>query len=137
MGQSTLSSKISKEAQTETALPALRSSLWISLEQLCDNNCVILLNKEKMYAIKEDEVLLQGKRNIIDSLWDIPIHTIIIQEDHYEEPQRHGLTYKKQKNNFIKQCISTEKPKKEENIFSHFWWFEYNYRCEWMWNLME
>ena len=109
MGQLMLSSKLSKEAQTATALPALKISSLISLGQLCDENCVILLNKEKMYAIKENEVLLQGKRNLIDGLWDIPIHKNIVQENSYEEPEHHGLTYLRQKNDFIKQCTSTEK----------------------------
>ena len=70
-----------------------------------------------MYAIKENEVLLQGKRNLINWLWDIPIQKSRVQENSYEEPERHGLTYSKQKNNFIKQGTSTKKPKKEENMF--------------------
>ena len=61
-----------------------------------------------MHAIKEDEVLLQGKRNLTDGLWDIPIHKSIIQEKHYKEPQRHGLTYTTPKTNSIKQYKRTE-----------------------------
>ena len=119
MVQLTLSSKLSKQAQAATALLALRSSSLISLGQLCDNNYIILLDKEQMYTIKEDESLLQGKRNLIDGLWDILIHKSIMQEEYYEEPQRHGLTYTTPKNNSIKQYTSTEKPKKEEKNFFH------------------
>ena len=36
-----------------TALPALKSSSFISLGQLCDDNCIVFLNKNKVYAIKE------------------------------------------------------------------------------------
>ena len=82
MGQLSLSSKLSKQAQTATALPELKSSSLISLGQLCDDNCIVLLDKKNMYAIKEDEVLLQGKRNLPDGLWDIPIPKSTIDEKH-------------------------------------------------------
>ena len=74
IGQLLLSSKLSKEAQTTTTLSELKSASLISLRQLCDNYCIVLLEKENMYAIKEDEVVLRGKRNLTDGLWDIPIH---------------------------------------------------------------
>ena len=55
-----------------------------------------------MYAIKEDEVVLRGKRNLTDGVWDIPIHKSTIDKEHHEEPQRHGLTYVNPKNSYIK-----------------------------------
>ena len=58
---------------TATTLTALHSSSLISLGKLGDNDCVVLLNKKKVYAIKEDEVILQGTHKYIDGLWDIPI----------------------------------------------------------------
>ena len=68
-----LSNKLSKQAKTPTTLPKLKSSSLISLGQLCDDDCVILLNKKKLYAIKEKVIVLEGNRNYIDGLWYIPI----------------------------------------------------------------
>ena len=62
IGQLLLSSKFSKETQTTTGLSQLKSASLISLRQLCDNYCIVLLEKENMYAIKEDEVVLRGKK---------------------------------------------------------------------------
>ena len=53
-----LSHSLSKVAQTATMLSALRISSLISLGQLCDDDCVVLLNKEKLYAVKKNRVIL-------------------------------------------------------------------------------
>ena len=108
-----------KQAQTPTMLPELKSASLISLGQLYDNNCIVLLEKENIYAIKEDEVIPEGDRNCTDGLWDIPIPKSTIDKDHDVEPQCHGLTYTSPKNNNIKQCIRTDKQKKEKKDISH------------------
>ena len=92
-GQLSLSKKLSKRAQTATALPELRSASLISLGQLCDDKCTIILDKKKMYAIKDKEIILQGDRNLTDGLWDIPIHKYDIDENNYKKPDQHGLSY--------------------------------------------
>ena len=75
--------------------------------------------KGNIYAIKKDEVILQGKLNQSDGLWDIPIHKNTIQEETYAKPQSHGLTYAVTKNNHIQQYIRTNKQKKEKKNFFH------------------
>ena len=65
-GQIPLSSLLSKEAKTAQILPKLASSSLISLGQLCDDDCVIMLHKKKLLAIKNKEIVLQGIRNPID-----------------------------------------------------------------------
>lgn len=45
-GQLSLNSKLSSNAQRATILSNLKSSSLISLGQLCDDNCEILLNKK-------------------------------------------------------------------------------------------
>ena len=117
MGQLSLSKKLSKQAQSATALPALKSASLVSLGQLCDDDCVVLLNKRKMYAIKDDEVLVEGNRNITDGLWDIPISKNHIQENNYEEPRHHGLSYDLPKTNAIIQSSTTEQPKEDDRNF--------------------
>ena len=47
-GQLPLSNKLSAKAKNTIVLPELKSSLLISLGQLCDNNCNIYLDKKKL-----------------------------------------------------------------------------------------
>ena len=56
-GQLSLSTKLSKTAQAATVLPALKSSSLISLGKLCDDNCTVILDKTKLIAIKEYEII--------------------------------------------------------------------------------
>ena len=88
-GQLLLSKKISKQAQRATALLALKRSSPISLGQLYDNNRTVILDKNKMVAIKEDEIILQGIRNCLDGLWVIPILKSRLQSDNYNDPTLH------------------------------------------------
>ena len=91
--QGVLFSNISKQAQTAIALPALQSSSLISLGQLCDDDCIVVLNKKNICAIKEDEVVLQDQRHFTDKIWDIPIQKTSLQEEKYVTPDLHGYTY--------------------------------------------
>ena len=51
----------------------LQSSL-VSLGQLCDDNCTVVLTKGTLCAIKNDKIVLTGHRSTSgDGLWDIPI----------------------------------------------------------------
>ena len=43
-----LSDKLSSEAQKYTVLMDFKSSLLISLDQLCDDNCQVFLNNRKL-----------------------------------------------------------------------------------------
>lgn len=55
-------------------MPELKISSLISLGQLADDLCSIFFNKRKLFAIKEEEIVLEGDRNICDGLWDIPVY---------------------------------------------------------------
>ena len=52
-------------------LPHFRSASIISLGQLCDDNCNLLLTKKELYTINNNKLMLKGDRNLIDGLWDI------------------------------------------------------------------
>ena len=68
-----LSTEFTPAATHTEIFDNLQSSL-ISLGQLCDDNCTVVLNKEKLFAIKNDRVVLRGERSKSgDGLWDIPI----------------------------------------------------------------
>ena len=49
----------------------LRSASLISLGQLCDNNCDVLLQKKFLHVFKNNKKILHGVRNFTDGLWDI------------------------------------------------------------------
>ena len=72
-GQLPLHSKLSNTALTAAVLPGLQSSSLISLGQLCDDDCDILLNKKSLFVVKDNELMMEGLRNKGDKLWDIPI----------------------------------------------------------------
>ena len=61
-------------AATKTyLLKDLQKTNLISLGQLCDDNCFVVLTKKKLYVCKDKQLLLQGYRNQDDGLWDITI----------------------------------------------------------------
>ena len=92
-GQIPLSNVLSKSAKTAMILPQLASSSLISLGQLCDDNCKILLDKQQLIAVKNNKIVLRGKRNKIDRLWDIPVGKHIITRDNYTVPKIHPAMY--------------------------------------------
>ena len=68
-----LSLLLSSQAKKASIMPKLKKLSLISLGQLDNNNCTILLDNDKLIAVKNKEVVLQGIRNKLDGLWDIPI----------------------------------------------------------------
>ena len=72
-GQLNLHPSLSTQSQQAIVLPQLKSASLISLGQLCDNKCTILLDKKKISVYKDNKVIINGYRNPIDGLWDIPI----------------------------------------------------------------
>ena len=72
-GQIPLSSKLSPQAQQGLILPHLKSASLIAMGPLCDDDCNVIFSKKHMAVIKNNEVILRGKRNKYDDLWDIPI----------------------------------------------------------------
>ena len=64
----------SKEAKSAMILPGLKSALLISLGQLANDNCAIVLTNNQLLAIKNKKIILTGTRNKNDGLRDIPIY---------------------------------------------------------------
>ena len=92
-GQLQLSDELSATAQTAMILPHLKSASLISIGQLCDDNCDVLLNKTKLIAIKNNKIILQGIRNPFDNLWDIPVKKQHISPQNYQTPAIHPAIY--------------------------------------------
>ena len=91
-GNIPFSSKLSASAKDASILPGLESSSLVSLGQLCDDDCEILLNKKSLFVIKENELILEGYRNQNDLLWDIPVsNPDILKSKHLTNPNGAGL----------------------------------------------
>ena len=74
-------------------MPKLKNSSLISLGQFADDDYTILLDKEKLIAAKYKEIALQGIRNKLDGLWDIPIFKRKMLPQNYELPPIHPSIY--------------------------------------------
>ena len=92
-GTLTLHHNLSSHAQVGTVLPQLRSSSLLSLGQLCDDGCDVILNKTNLYAVKDKELIIQGVRNKTDGLWDIPVTKRQVQQDNFIPPSSHAALY--------------------------------------------
>ena len=68
-------SKLTKQAQLVHVFPDLHSTSLISLGQLCDDGCTIVLTDKGIFVFKQKEIILTGTRNHRDGLWDIPLHS--------------------------------------------------------------
>ena len=65
-------SALSDQATNTEIFPNLNHSL-ISLDQLCDDNCIITLTKQDRIIKKNNKTILQGKQSTSgDKLWQIP-----------------------------------------------------------------
>ena len=110
-----LHSSFSNTAKTATILPKLQSSSLISVGKICDDNNHVIFNKNSVHAIPYNDniqkiisntnVLLQGKRNHKDNLYDIPIEKTSITENNFKMPRHLASlsSYKTQSSSPIKQ----------------------------------
>jgi hypothetical protein len=88
-----LSPLLSTRATKAMILPGLKSASLISIRQLYDDNCAVLLNKTKLIAVKNKQIILQGSRNFTDGLWDIPVFKQSITKENFKIPQNHAAIY--------------------------------------------
>ena len=92
-GEIPLSPLLSSKAQKTSIIPGLKSSSLISLGQIADDGCTIVLNNRKLFALKKKEIVLEGNRNFYDGLWDIPIRKSNLVADNYKMPRTHPGLY--------------------------------------------
>ena len=68
-----LPSSLIAHAKKKHIFNGLHSVSIISLCQLCDNDCVAILNKNGIHILKGKTLILKGNIKKTDDLWDIPI----------------------------------------------------------------
>ena len=88
-----LTNKLSNAAQHALILPNLNSASLLSLGQICDDGCTVVLTNKKLSVVKNKEVLLQGVRNLQDDIWDIPIKQPNMTTHNYKIPTSHTGSY--------------------------------------------
>ena len=86
--------QLSEDAKAAYIVPALKNSSLLSIGKLCDDNCIALFTKRKLFIIKNNNLLLQGQRNDNDGLWDVMFPRLsnnsIANED---KTKKHSLNY--------------------------------------------
>ena len=74
-GYMKLHSALTTQAQDTHIFPGIKSSSLISIGQLCDDGCTAVFNNKEIGIYKNNTMILRGKRNLTDGLWDISIPT--------------------------------------------------------------
>jgi hypothetical protein len=52
--------------------PHLPNESLLSIGQLCNQGCIAIFEKEHFYIMKNGKLILKGRRNFKDGLWDVP-----------------------------------------------------------------
>jgi hypothetical protein len=62
---------LSTTAKTAHVLDGMTNLSLISIGQLCDDNCVAILDKQRLQVFKNNKCILMGPRHKTDGLWDV------------------------------------------------------------------
>ena len=87
VGSVPLSKHLSKAATKTRILSGLESASLISLGQLADDGCTTTITAPELTVEKKGKIILRGKRNYRDGLYDIPIYKTTITLENYIQPQ--------------------------------------------------
>jgi hypothetical protein len=68
-----LATELSDDAKIRHLFNNLQSGTLISLGQLCNDECVALFTKYDVKIYKHGQVIIVGKRNPTNGLWNIPL----------------------------------------------------------------
>ena len=63
--------------------PSLNNESLLSIGQLCNNGCVAIFDKYKLYIIQNGKLVLSGTRNFDDGLWNVPFKKKDINNIYY------------------------------------------------------
>ena len=65
--------KLSQRGTNALVFPGLSNESLLSIGQLCDDNCVAIFTKNRVYVVKDNDLIMHGPRNRTDNLWDIQL----------------------------------------------------------------
>ena len=111
-GSIPLSESLGTHEKKAHVFDGLHSASLIYLVQLCDNDCISILDKNDINILKNNMLILKGHRNKTDGLWVIPIsrplrhrsHAIIARDKTKIEliQYLHGCCFSPTSRNFLK-----------------------------------
>ena len=93
----------SNSATKATIFPGLTNESLLSIGQFCDDNCIAIFTKQNVYIMKNEKILLQGKRNNTDGLWDIALPL----ESHFSSQANYIITKDKSKTDLARYLHAT------------------------------
>ena len=96
VGTLPLSTQLSSRAKQAHLFDEIKTPL-ISLGQLCDDNCDILLTKSTLIAKKNNTIILTGTRNKTDGLWDVPLNAPSLIPKQQPQQQQANIIIRKDK----------------------------------------
>ena len=64
---------LSSNAKEATIFPEITNSSLLSIGKLCDDDCEAIFTKQDMKVVKDNKIILAGKRNTTDGLWDVDL----------------------------------------------------------------
>ena len=110
-------------------LLGLKSASRISISQLCDDDCDVLLNRSKLIVIENKEIILQENWNFIDGLWDMPVYNNSFTQKDYKLSQQHAAIYLAKPRIDVLNSATTSFKKKIKNtrhlkLPRDFWYFD-------------
>ena len=120
-----LTDKLPSCSKSGHILPGLKTSSLLSLGKVCDAGCKVNLDHAKLEITKDNTVIITGKRNQRNGLWEIPFHPnpkTKLQCNNVVYPPTHGGLYpiRYTSNEVVPQRRNnTKKPTKCINIFKH------------------
>ena len=115
---------LSENAKKGHILRNLKSASLIALGPLCDDGCTVVLTDKDLAAIKNNKIVLRGRRNRQDNLWDIPLHSHTTCMSNYAMPNSHSAMYTTARSHgerSLAQQVTTEthKPGRSNRIESY------------------
>jgi hypothetical protein len=113
-GFARLHPSLSQKASRAHVFDGITNSSLLSIGQLCDNNCVAILDKKQINIYKQNTCVLLGTWNLNDGLWDIPVPTAPTAQ-----PQSAPPTTQKWVSQSVNAIIRRDKTKTELAQFLH------------------
>ena len=73
-------SALSRKAKKALVFPGLSNESLLLIGQFCDDNCTAIFTKESVFILKQGVLLIHGKQNTTDGLWDIKLPSPVQQK---------------------------------------------------------
>ena len=74
-GEIQLPEKLSDRARKALVYPEISNDSLLSIGQLFDDDCIAVFTNKRVLIFKNNKMILEGKRNKKDGLWDVPVKT--------------------------------------------------------------